>query len=87
MQATEDWDDLQEMESQACGTLTHVLDKTVAPGADADNDDASRSFINVVDDSPQPQKRRRRAKVVELDSSDDEDMHCSVPRGKSVVIQ
>ncbi|QCE07280.1 bloom syndrome protein [Vigna unguiculata] len=84
MQATEDWDDLQEMESQACGTLTHVLDKTVAPGADADNDDASRSFINVVDDSPQPQKRRRRAKVVELDSSDDEDMHCSVPRGKSV---
>ncbi|ESW16983.1 hypothetical protein PHAVU_007G200200 [Phaseolus vulgaris] len=82
MQATEDWDDLQEMESQACGTLTHVLDKTVAPGAHADNDHASRSFINVVGDSPQPQKRR--ANVVELDSSDDEDMHCSVPRGKSV---
>jgi len=85
MQATEDWDDLQEMESQACGTLTHVLDKTVAPGAHADNDHASRSFINVVGDSPQPQKRR--ANVVELDSSDDEDMHCSVPRGKSVVTQ
>ncbi|BAT95111.1 ATP-dependent DNA helicase Q-like 1 [Vigna angularis] len=84
MQATEDWDDLQEMESQACGTLTHVLDKTVAPDADADNDDASRNYINVVDDSPQPQKRKCRGNVVELDSSDDEDIHCSVPRGKSV---
>jgi len=87
MQATEDWDDLQEMESQACGTLTHVLDKTVVPGAHADNDHASRSFINVVDDSPQPQKRKCRANVVELDSSDDEHMHCSVSRGKSVVTQ
>ncbi|XP_014512467.1 ATP-dependent DNA helicase Q-like 1 [Vigna radiata var. radiata] len=84
MQATEDWDDLQEMESQACGTLTHVLDKTVAPDADADNEDASRNYINVVDDSPQPQKRKCRANVVELDLSDDEDIHCSVPRGKSV---
>ncbi|XP_047155589.1 ATP-dependent DNA helicase Q-like 1 isoform X2 [Vigna umbellata] len=84
MQATEDWDDLQEMESQACGTLTHLLDKTVAPDADADNDDASRNYINVVDDSPQPKKRKCRGNVVELDSSDDEDIHCSVPRGKSV---
>ncbi|XP_020209079.1 ATP-dependent DNA helicase Q-like 1 [Cajanus cajan] len=74
MQATEDWDDLQEMESQACGTLTHVLDKASATCADADNDDASRSFVNVVDDSPLPQRRKHHTNVVELVSSDDEDM-------------
>ncbi|TKY52292.1 ATP-dependent DNA helicase Q [Spatholobus suberectus] len=85
MQATEDWDDLQEMESQACGALTHVLDKTVATCASADNDDASRSFINIVDDSPQPQRRKHHTNnVVELDSSDDEDMHCGFSRGKSL---
>ncbi|KAL2993934.1 hypothetical protein AAZX31_10G139600 [Glycine max] len=82
---TEDWDDQQEMESQACGTLTHVLDKTVDTCADADNDDASRSFfVDIVDDSPQPQRRKGKShtNVVELDSSDDEDMHCSVSREK-----
>ncbi|RDX91572.1 ATP-dependent DNA helicase Q-like 1, partial [Mucuna pruriens] len=84
MQATEDWDDLQEMESQACGTLTHVLDETVSTCADADNGHASRSFVNIVDDSPQPQRRKRRTNVVELDSSDDEDMHCSFSREKTM---
>ncbi|KAL5138678.1 ATP-dependent DNA helicase Q-like 1 [Glycine soja] len=82
---TEDWDDQQEMESQACGTLTHVLDKTVDTCADADNDDASRSFfVDIVDDSPQPQRRKGKShtNVVELDSSGDEDMHCSVSREK-----
>ncbi|KAL2325577.1 hypothetical protein Fmac_024635 [Flemingia macrophylla] len=75
MQVTEDWDDLQEMESQACGTLTHVLDKTAATCADAVNDDASRSFVSVVDDdSPRLQRRKQHTHVVELVSSDDEDM-------------
>lgn len=87
---TEDWDDQQEMESQACGTLTHVLDKTVDTCADADNDDASRSFfVDIVDDSPQPQRRKGKShtNVVELDSSGDEDMHCSVSREKPTVTQ
>ncbi|KAK7344266.1 hypothetical protein VNO77_13692 [Canavalia gladiata] len=83
MQASEEWDDLQEMESQACGTLTRILDKTVPMCADVDDDDDTlRRCVNIIEDSPQPPKNR--TKVVELDSSDDEDMHFTVSRGKSV---
>ncbi|KAK7392067.1 hypothetical protein VNO78_20494 [Psophocarpus tetragonolobus] len=81
---TEDWDDLQEMESQACGTLSHVLDKTLPTSSNADNYPASTSFIDIDDDSPQPKKRKRHANVVELDSSDDEDKYCSASREKSL---
>ncbi|XP_027366802.1 ATP-dependent DNA helicase Q-like 1 [Abrus precatorius] len=84
MQATEEWDDLQEMESQACGTLTHIFDKTVPTCGVANDDDTSRCFVNIVDDSPQPQRRKHQTNVVELDSSDDEDVHFSVSRQKSV---
>lgn len=73
MQATEEWDDFQEMESQACGTLTHILDRTsVGDAEDNNNDnDTSNRCINIIDDSPQPQKHQK--KVVQLDSSDDDD--------------
>ncbi|XP_061369816.1 ATP-dependent DNA helicase Q-like 1 [Gastrolobium bilobum] len=83
MQATEEWDDLQEMESQACGTLSHMLDKTVGTCGNAD-DDSSRCFINIIDDSPESQKHHR--KVVELDSSDDEYVDFSISREKSVFL-
>lgn len=74
---TEEWDDLHEMESQACGTLNHVLDEGLATCVDA-----SDSFIDIVDNSPQP--KQHRAKFVELGSSDDEDTNFHPP--KSVVV-
>ncbi|KAJ1385610.1 P-loop containing nucleoside triphosphate hydrolase, partial [Sesbania bispinosa] len=75
MQATEEWDDLHEMESQACGNLTHMLDKSVGG-------DASTCFIDIIDDdSPEPQKYK--TKVVELGSSDDDDMDFTISREKS----
>ncbi|KAK7277992.1 hypothetical protein RJT34_23013 [Clitoria ternatea] len=79
MQATEEWDDPQEMESQACGNLTHILDENVHTCADRDGD--STFFIDIADDSPQPQRQKQHAKVVELDSGDDdEDVHFGVLR-------
>ena len=84
MQDTEEWDDLQELESQACGTLTQVLDKSAVSGCGGDahdDDDGSVCYIDVIDDSPQPRKQQK--KVVELDSSeDDEDMEFSILREK-----
>ncbi|CAK8572511.1 unnamed protein product [Lathyrus sativus] len=70
VQDTEEWDDLREMESQAVGTLNHVLEERFSKCGDG-----SESFIDVIDDSPQ----KRRTKFVELGSSDDEDA-----RGNSV---
>jgi len=60
VQDTEEWDDLHEMESQAVGTLNHVLDT---------RGDASKCFIDIIDDSPKKQQN----KFVELGSSDDEE--------------
>ncbi|WJX13347.1 ATP-dependent DNA helicase Q-like 1 [Trifolium repens] len=71
VQDTEEWDDLREMESQAVGTLNHVLDEGLATCADA-----SRNFVDIVDDSPQ----KSPTKFVELSSSDDEDTDFNVSR-------
>lgn len=68
MQETEEWDDLQALESEACGTLTNMLDKTVARCKYEDNG-ISEGCINILEDSPEPQKHQ---KVVELNSSDED---------------
>jgi len=60
VQDTEEWDDVHEMESQAVGTLNHVLDM---------RGDGSKCFIHIIDDSP----KKKRNKFVELGSSDDEE--------------
>ncbi|XP_057423229.1 ATP-dependent DNA helicase Q-like 1 [Lotus japonicus] len=82
MPATEEWDDdPREMETQACGTLSHLLEKSVPASADGA---ASACFIDVSDDSP-PQPRKLRSKVVELGSSEDEEdrVEFGFSKGKS----
>ncbi|KAK7269414.1 hypothetical protein RIF29_22140 [Crotalaria pallida] len=82
MEATEEWDDVQEMESQACGTLTDILEHPSA--AKCGDDDASIPCINITNDSPESQKHKKK-KVVKLDSSDDDDdddMDFSISRAK-----
>ncbi|CAI8585382.1 unnamed protein product [Vicia faba] len=64
VQDTEEWDDLREMESQAVGTLNHVLEERFATCGEG-----SKAFVDVIHDSPQ----KGRSKFVELGSSDDED--------------
>lgn len=71
MQDTEDWgdDDLQIIESEACGTLTNMFEEHVVKNNNKANDDEnSRTYIDVTDDSPEPKKTRT---FMELDSSSD----------------
>ncbi|XP_054801184.1 ATP-dependent DNA helicase Q-like 1 [Prosopis cineraria] len=77
MQDTEEWDDLQAIESEACGTLTNLLDKTVV-GCPYEDNGIAGGCINIIEDSPEPQKNQ---KVVELVSSD-EDTDFSISREK-----
>lgn len=82
MQGNEDWDDLQTLESQACGTLADMFDKDVPnnhiPSADAD----ARKNLHVIDESPEPQKRQN---FMHLDSSsDNEDDELTILKTSSV---
>ncbi|VVA96605.1 unnamed protein product [Arabis nemorensis] len=62
---TEEWDDIQAIESEAQGTLAEMFDK--ANGFETD-DDGSRVEVHVIEDSPEPKKKPQ---VLELDSSSD----------------
>ncbi|XP_042986337.1 ATP-dependent DNA helicase Q-like 1 [Carya illinoinensis] len=80
MQDTEEWDDLQAIESEACGTLKNMFDKDDCNRYEADNDEGGRSYINVIEDSPKPQKH---SSFMDLDSSSDgEDLR--TPKNKGV---
>lgn len=68
IQDTEEWDDFLEMESEACGTLTNMFEKNNVRCNYEDND-ISGGMINIIEDSPEPQKHQR---VVELSSSDED---------------
>ncbi|GMY21853.1 ATP-dependent DNA helicase Q-like 1 [Fagus crenata] len=81
MQDTEEWDDLQAIESEACGTLNNLFDKDVLNSNAVHNDDNGRSYINV-EDSPKP---RKHPNIMELDSSSDsEDLDFGIPKKKDV---
>ncbi|KAM3378012.1 ATP-dependent DNA helicase Q-like 1 [Capsicum galapagoense] len=64
MQDTEEWDDLQAIETEACGALADMLGKDARDNCDEDSD----TYVHVIEDSPQ---QKRRAKAVMLDSSSD----------------
>lgn len=72
----EDWDDVQAMESEACGALTEILDKDL-PKNYASEATETRSKIHVIEDSPEPQKHHN---VMHLDSSDSEDASNPISR-------
>lgn len=69
MQDTEDWDDVEAMESEACGALAEILDN------DLQNYDSKvtggRSQINIIDSSPESQKHQN---VMQLDSSSEDEV-------------
>ncbi|XP_010546760.1 PREDICTED: ATP-dependent DNA helicase Q-like 1 isoform X2 [Tarenaya hassleriana] len=66
---TEEWDDLQAMESEARGTLAEMFDKSVPSDNESENeDDDLTSQVHVIEDSPEP---KRRTEFMELYSSSD----------------
>ncbi|KAI3445389.1 hypothetical protein Pfo_002054 [Paulownia fortunei] len=69
MQDTEDWDDVQAMESEACGALAEILDKDLLQNYDSKVTER-RSQIHVIKDSPESQKHQN---IMQLDSSSDDE--------------
>ncbi|XP_039063900.1 ATP-dependent DNA helicase Q-like 1 [Hibiscus syriacus] len=70
MEDSEDWDDdLQVVESEACGALNNLLDKNVLANTKCNSSTNVGNCINIVDDSP---KRRKQTNLMELDSSGDD---------------
>ncbi|XP_039164352.1 ATP-dependent DNA helicase Q-like 1 isoform X3 [Eucalyptus grandis] len=69
MQDTEDWDDLQAAESEACGVLTDMF------GQDVPNDGECNVVhdVNIIEDSPQPEKNQTFLEVDSSTESEDED--------------
>ncbi|XP_056165226.1 ATP-dependent DNA helicase Q-like 1 [Syzygium oleosum] len=69
MQDTEDWDDLQAAESEACGVLADMF------GQDIPNDGECNVVhdVNIIEDSPQPEKNQTFLEVDSSTDSEDED--------------
>lgn len=76
MQDTEEWDDIQAMETEACGVLNNMFDKDILNGNEPDDD---RGKINVVKNSPERQKYPN---FLLLDSSDSEEVELTTPMRK-----
>lgn len=65
---SEDWDDLQAIETEACGTLNDMFDNDVLHGYGSDDGNNIKGYINVTEYSYEPQKHQN---FVQLDSSSD----------------
>ncbi|XP_026457501.1 ATP-dependent DNA helicase Q-like 1 [Papaver somniferum] len=73
MQDSEDWDDLQAVETEACGVLSEMLETEVdARDYVPEEDNATRDYIDVIEDSPEPKKKKQLLRVDS--SSEDEDL-------------
>ncbi|KAJ4719361.1 ATP-dependent DNA helicase [Melia azedarach] len=82
MRDSEDWDDLQAVESEACGALNSMLEKRVVDDNEDNNNnnENGRNYIDIIDDSPEPKKQ---TPLMELDSSSDsEDLDFKILKQK-----
>lgn len=66
MQENEDWDDLEALESEACGTLSDLFNKDIPKNNEGETSPRAGSHICIIDDSPEPKKCYN---SMELDSS------------------
>ncbi|KAL3620645.1 ATP-dependent DNA helicase Q-like 1 [Castilleja foliolosa] len=77
MPDTEDWDDVQAMESEACGALSEMLDNDLKQNYDSKGAQR-RSQIYVINESPESHKHQN---IMQLDSSsDDEEANLNISR-------
>nr|XP_011466151.1 PREDICTED: ATP-dependent DNA helicase Q-like 1 [Fragaria vesca subsp. vesca] len=77
VQDTEEWDDLQAMESEACGALNDMFGN----GNEEGNDDNASAETNMPEDSADRQKYPN---LLVLDSSDSEDFELRTPLRRTV---
>ncbi|KAM7273499.1 hypothetical protein ACFE04_028163 [Oxalis oulophora] len=78
MQDSEDWDDLQAMESEACGALNNMLDKDILKD-DNEVDDSDNPYVYVIEDSPEQKRRPNKVKLETFSDSGD-DVELRVPK-------
>ncbi|KAI3752579.1 hypothetical protein L2E82_24613 [Cichorium intybus] len=82
MQDSEDWDDLQALETEACGTLADMFDKDSIGHNETDDSDIRGPFIHVSKNSPKVQNHQN---FMHLDStSEDEDPDFNISSKKDV---
>lgn len=81
MEDSEEWDDLQNMESEACGALENIFDSRVLNNDSIDNGNSKKRSINVIDSSSSPLENPN---FVELDSSSDGDLDFGIPNKRDV---
>ncbi|XP_042752556.1 ATP-dependent DNA helicase Q-like 1 isoform X2 [Lactuca sativa] len=83
MQDSEDWDDLQALETEACGTLADMFDKDSSRHNETDDDDIMEPFVHV---SKNPSsKLQKHENLLHLDStSEDEDPDFNISSKKDI---
>lgn len=84
MQGSEDWDDLQALETEACGTLADMFNKDSFKDNENDDDQGIKGpFVHVLNDSPPVRKHQN---VMHLDSTseEEEDPDFCIPSKKDV---
>ncbi|KAL6964669.1 DNA helicase [Sarracenia purpurea var. burkii] len=84
MQDSEDWDDLQAMESEACGNLSDIFDKDIFNNheEEEDNNGIARSNVHVVEDYPKSEEHQS---LMQVDSSSDsEELDFIIPSKRDV---
>ncbi|KAM0040441.1 putative DNA helicase [Helianthus debilis subsp. tardiflorus] len=83
MQDTEDWDDIQTLETEACGTLADMFNKDSMEHNAVDDDGTEEPFVHVVNDSPEEVQKHQN--FMHLDStSEDEDPDFIISSKKDV---
>ncbi|PSS28853.1 ATP-dependent DNA helicase Q-like [Actinidia chinensis var. chinensis] len=83
MQDSEDWDDLQAMESEACGTLSGIFDADILNNYEEDNIGKEKYNVHVIEDFPKSEKQRQ--SLIKVDSSSDsEDLDFLIPSKNNV---
>ncbi|KAJ0567880.1 putative DNA helicase [Helianthus annuus] len=83
MQDTEDWDDIQTLETEACGTLADMFNKDSMKHNAVDDDGTEEPFVHVVNDSPEEVQKHQN--FMHLDStSEDEDSDFIISSKKDV---
>ncbi|GJW23444.1 ATP-dependent DNA helicase Q-like 1 protein [Tanacetum coccineum] len=85
MQDSEDWDDIQALETEACGTLADMFSKDSMKHYETDDDNdvgVKEPFVHVLDDSPEVQKHKN---FMHLDStSEDDDLDFDISNKKDI---
>ncbi|MFS7946258.1 putative DNA helicase [Helianthus anomalus] len=83
MQDTEDWDDIQTLETEACGTLADMFNKDSMKHNAVDDEGTEEPFVHVVNDSPEEVQNHQN--FMHLDStSEDEDPDFIISSKKDV---